>query len=218
MFETFSSIPPYPQKTLIPESEQINAYNKDVIVIGGGDTGSDCVGSANRQGAKKVTQLELMPQPPEKRSEHEPWPLWPKLHKVSSSHEEGCERKWNILTTEFTGENGHVKKLNAKKVVWFQDKSGNYQMSDVANSEFELKADLVLLAMGFTHPEHKGVVTDLGIELTERGNIKVDEKFMTSKEGVFAAGDAQRGASLVVYAVCEGRAAANGIDEYLMKS
>ena len=194
----------------------IAALNKQVVVIGGGDTGSDCVGSANRQGAQHVTQLELMSMPPEHRSGEEPWPLWPKLHKSSSSHEEGCDRMWDILTTEFIGENGQLKKIKAKKVQWSKDDNGNYSMSEIKGSEFELEADLVFLAMGFVHAEHKGLVNDLGVDLDERGNIKVDKTtFMTSKSGVFAAGDAQRGASLVVYAIAEGRQAAEGIHQFL---
>ncbi|MCP4134924.1 MAG: glutamate synthase subunit beta [bacterium] len=203
------------QKDDIPEDDLIKALNKNVIVIGGGDTGSDCVGTANRQGAHRITQLELLPQPPEHRSETDPWPLWPKLYKTSSSHEEGCERMWNVSTKKFIGENGKIKKISAVKVEWKKDDSGKYTMAEVPGSEFELKADLVLLAMGFVHVPHEGLVKDLGLELDPRGNIGIDENCMTSIEGVFAGGDTTRGASLVVWAIQDGREAARGIDRYL---
>lgn len=202
---------------IIPKAEIINAYDKNVVVIGGGDTGSDCVGTANRQGARCVTQLELLPKPPEHRTAGEPWPLWPKLLKTSSSHEEGCVRMWNVSTKKFTGIKGLVKKLTAVQVEWTEGKDGRQIMSEVPGSEFELKADLVLIAMGFVHPVHTGLVQDLKLQLDTRGNIKIDENFMTSAEGVFAAGDAARGASLVVYAIQEGRQAAAGINKYLAR-
>jgi glutamate synthase (NADPH/NADH) small chain len=201
----------------IPEDEIIRAYDKNVVVIGGGDTGSDCVGTANRQGAKSITQLELLPKPSEHRTDKEPWPLWPKLLKISSSHEEGCERMWNVSTKRFKGEKGMVKKLTAAKVEWTTGKDGKQVMIEVPGSEFELDAELVLIAMGFVHPVHAGLVQDLKIELDARGNIKIDENCMTSINGIFSAGDSSRGASLVVYAIQDGRLAAAGINKYLAR-
>ncbi len=199
----------------IPEDKLINAYNKNVIVIGGGDTGSDCVGTANRQGAKSITQIELLPKPPRERTESEPWPIWPKLLKTSSSHEEGCERMWNVMTKECFGENGQIKKISAVKVDWAKDSDGNWKMSEIPGSLFELQADLIFLAMGFEHVVHDGIVNDLGIKLDGRGNILIDNDSMTSVKGVFAAGDSARGASLVVWAIHDGRKAAEAIDKYL---
>ncbi len=201
----------------ISEDELIKPLDKSVIVIGGGDTGSDCVGTSNRRGARKVYQLELLPKPPEHRTEKEPWPIWPKLHKSSSSHEEGCERIWNIATKEFIGENGKVKKIKAIKLEWTESKDGKMNMKEIPGSEFEIDADLVLLAMGFVHVEQKELVKNLGVKLDDWGNIDVKENYMSSVEGVFAAGDANKGASLIVYAIQEGRDAAEGIHKYLMK-
>lgn len=199
----------------IPDDKLIKALGKKVLVIGGGDTGSDCVGSSNRQGAFCVTQIEVLPKPADHRTESDPWPLWPKVLKTSSSHEEGCERMWNILTKKFVGENGILKKVIAAKVDWIKDDKGNFQMKEIPGSEFEIEADLVFLAMGFVHIEQKGMVKELALELDSRGNIKVDENFMTSSKGIFAAGDSRRGASLVVWAINEGREAADSIDRYL---
>lgn len=201
----------------IPENEVIRAYDKNVVVIGGGDTGSDCVGTANRQGAKCVTQLELLPKPSEHRTGLEPWPLWPKLLKTSSSHEEGCQRLWNVSTKRFTGEQGRVKKLTVVQVEWTTGNDGRQVMTEVPGSEFELSADLVLIAMGFVHVVQAGLVRDLEVELDARGNIKIDEKCMTSVDGIFSAGDSSRGASLVVYAIADGRQAAEGINHYLAR-
>jgi glutamate synthase (NADPH/NADH) small chain len=202
----------------ICESELIRALDKKVVVIGGGDTGSDCVGTSNRQGASSIIQLELMPKPPEHRNEEMPWPTWPRLHKVSSSHKEGCERMWNVLTKKVEGDGqGNVKRLHCVKVDWQKDENGRFQMSEVAGSEFSIDADLVLLAMGFVHPEHNGPVNDYGLEKDNRGNIKVDESFKTSVDKIFAAGDSRRGASLIVHAIAEGRKAAASVDEYLRK-
>jgi glutamate synthase (NADPH) small chain len=201
----------------IPENEIIRAYDKNVVVIGGGDTGSDCVGTANRQGAKCITQLELLPKPSEHRTGQEPWPLWPKLLKVSSSHEEGCERMWNVSTKRFVGVQGRVKKLTVVKVEWTTGKDGRQVMAEVPGSAFELDADLVLIAMGFVHLVHTGLVQDLAIELDARGNIKINEHCMTSVDGIFSAGDSSRGASLVVYAIQDGRQAAAGINNYLAR-
>lgn len=199
----------------IQEDKLIKALDRHVVVIGGGDTGSDCVGSANRQGARSITQLEILPKPPEKRTENEPWPLWPKLLRYSSSHEEGCERMWNVLTKRFIGEEGRVKKISAAVVEWEHDGSGGYGMHEIPGSDFEIKADLVFLAMGFTHVVQGGLVRDSGVDLDSRGNIAVDENYMTSVEGIFAAGDSVRGASLVVWAIQYGREVARAIDRYL---
>ncbi|HOH37465.1 MAG TPA: glutamate synthase subunit beta [Spirochaetota bacterium] len=194
----------------------IAALDKNVLVIGGGDTGSDCVGTANRQGARKVTQIELLPMPSKTRTDSEPWPLWPRLHKTSSSHEEGCERLWCISSKKFIGENGKVKKVLACKVEWVNE-NGRFNMKEVPGSEFEIEADLVLLAMGFVHVVQKDFVNELGLKLDARGNIDTGADFKTSVDKVFAAGDANRGASLVVYAISEGRGAANAINEFLSK-
>jgi len=194
----------------------IAALDKNVLVIGGGDTGSDCVGTANRQGARKVTQIELLPMPSKTRTDSEPWPLWPRLHKTSSSHEEGCERLWCISSKKFIGENGKVKKVLACKVEWVNE-NGRFNMKEVPGSEFEIEADLVLLAMGFVHVVQKDFVNELGLKLDARGNIDTGADFKTSVDKVFAAGDANRGASLVVYAISEGRGAAEAINKYLSK-
>jgi glutamate synthase (NADPH/NADH) small chain len=191
-----------------PPDAMITARGKDIIVIGGGDTGADCVGTANRQGALSVTQIELLPQPPECRTPDMPWPTYPKILKTSTSHEEGCRRLWGIATKKFIGEDGRIKKLLCVKV--------DGALREIPGSEFELKADLVILAMGFVHPVHEGLVKDLGLQLGPRGNISVDKNYATSLPQVYAAGDAGRGASLVVWAIYEGRAAAREIDRFLM--
>jgi glutamate synthase (NADPH/NADH) small chain len=201
----------------IPEDDLIRAYDKNVVVIGGGDTGADCVGTAIRQGAKCVIQLELLPKPPEHRTGLEPWPLWPKLLKTSSSHEEGCDRLWNVSTKRFIGDQGVVKKLTVVEVEWTTGEDGRQVMTEVPGSEFELEADLVLIAMGFVHVVHAGLVRELEVELDARGNIKIDENCMTSVDGIFSAGDSSRGASLVVYAIQDGRQAADGINKYLFQ-
>ncbi|MFC1669518.1 glutamate synthase subunit beta [Spirochaetota bacterium] len=203
------------RKDKIPHDELIVALDKNVVVIGGGDTGSDCVGTANRQGAKSVTQLELLPKPPPHRDKKEPWPLWPKLLKTSSSHEEGCERIWNVNTKKFIGKNGNVNKIYAVKVDWKAEEKGGHVFKEMASSGFEIDADLVILAMGFLHAEHEGIVNELDIKVDPRGNILIDENCMTSTEGVFSAGDASRGASLVVWAIQDGRCAARGINKFL---
>jgi glutamate synthase (NADPH/NADH) small chain len=194
----------------VPDSEAILATGKNVIVIGGGDTGSDCIGTSHRQGALSVTSFEIMPRPPEERASSTPWPLWPLQLRTSSSHEEGGKRDWSVSTERVTG-NGRVEKLHCVRVAL---KNGRFER--VAGSEFELPADLVLLAMGFVHPEHPGIVSDLGLKLDRRGNVEVDADFMTSVPGVFAAGDCQRGQSLVVWAIAEGRKAARNVDQFLM--
>lgn len=195
----------------IPDEKAIIATGKDVVVIGGGDTGSDCIGTSHRQGARSVASLEIMPRPPEERAPSTPWPEWPLMLRSSSSHEEGGERHWSVSTESFGGSDGRVTHLNGVAV---ELRDGRFQRVD--GSEFKLKADLVLLAMGFLHPERPGLLEQLGAELDARGNIKVDGGFMTTAPGVFAAGDCQRGQSLVVWAIADGRKAARGIDLYLM--
>ncbi|RYZ08909.1 MAG: glutamate synthase subunit beta [Myxococcales bacterium] len=195
----------------VPDEEAILATGKHVVVIGGGDTGSDCIGTSHRQGAKSVTSFEIMPRPPEERAGTTPWPLWPLQLRTSSSHEEGGNRDWSVSTERVSGENGKISKLHCVKV---ELKGGKFQR--VAGSEFDIPADLVLLAMGFVHPEHPGIVEGLGLTINGRGNIQVDETFATNQKGVFAAGDCQRGQSLVVWAIAEGRKAAKACDTYLM--
>ncbi|MGA7593783.1 MAG: FAD-dependent oxidoreductase, partial [Gallionella sp.] len=191
----------------------ISAAGKHVVVIGGGDTGSDCVGTSNRHGALSVTQLEVMPRPPEHENKMLVWPNWPLKMRTSSSHEEGVKRDWAIVTKELIGRNGKVEKLRAVRVEWKDGK-----MQELAGSEFELKADLVLLAMGFVSPEQK-VLDAFGVEKDARGNIKADtESYRTSRDKVFTAGDMRRGQSLVVWAIREGRQCARAVDEYLMGS
>jgi glutamate synthase (NADPH/NADH) small chain len=185
--------------------EQIMATGKHVVIIGGGDTGADCLGTAHRHRAASVKQFEIMPQPPRDRAPQTPWPLWPMQLRVESAHEEGGLRDWSVSTVGFSGdEHGNVKQLHAVRV-------------GVPGSEFAIEADLVLLAMGFTGPVKSGLIEQLGVNLDQRGNVLADETFMTSVPGVFAAGDARRGQSLVVWAIAEGRQAAAGINEYLSK-
>ena len=192
----------------IPADQAMFAKGKHVVVIGGGDTGSDCVGTANRQSPLSVTQIEIMPKPPVGRSTAFPWPKYPMMLRTSSSQEEaGVQRQWSVLTKGFAGENGTVKKLLCVKA--------DAQLKEIPGTEFELPAELVLLALGFLHPEHDGLLTHLGLELDARGNVKANSKYMTSREGVFAAGDMRRGQSLIVWALYEGREAAKGIHEYL---
>jgi glutamate synthase (NADPH/NADH) small chain len=196
---------------------QIVATGKHVIVIGGGDTGSDCIGTSIRQGAKSVTNFELMPQPPEQEDKPLTWPYWPMKLRTSSSHEEGCERDFAILTKGFSGSNGKVATLRAVRLEWHKDDKGVTKMREVSDSGFEIAADLVLLAMGYLHPVHKGMLEQLGVQLDQRGNVKADtNRYQTSNPKVFAAGDMRRGQSLVVWAIREGRQAARAVDEFLM--
>jgi glutamate synthase (NADPH/NADH) small chain len=200
---------------VIPDEAFITARGKHVIIIGGGDTGADCLGTAHRQGAKTVTQLELLPQPPAERAPDNPWPQWPNIFRVSTAHEEGGERLYAVSTQRFTGdETGHVRALHAVKVEMVR-KDGRLSFDPVPGSEFEIPADLVLLAMGFLGPERGPLVDDLGLKLTDRGNVWRDERWMTNVPGVFTAGDMQRGQSLIVWAIAEGRSAARGVDQYL---
>jgi glutamate synthase (NADPH/NADH) small chain len=202
----------------IAEADFISARDKHVIIIGGGDTGADCLGTAHRQGAASVHQLELLSQPPDARADGNPWPLWPHIFRVSSAHEEGGERLYSISTQHFSGNAaGQVTTLHAVRVEMVMN-AGRAGFKQVPGSEFELKADLVLLAMGFVGPETNGLLSALGAKLTERGNVWRDERWMTSVPGVFTAGDMQRGQSLIVWAIAEGRSAARSVDEYLMGS
>jgi glutamate synthase (NADPH/NADH) small chain len=197
--------------------DDILATGKHVIVIGGGDTGADCVGTSNRQGAASVTQLEIMPRPPEREDKLLTWPNWPLKLRTSTSHDEGCERDWSVATKSISHENGVVTGLELVRLQSEQDENGQMRMSEVAGSEFTIKADLILLAMGFVHPVHEGLLEELGIELDERGNVAATESnYQTSDRSVFACGDTRRGQSLVVWAIREGRQAARAVDEYLM--
>ena len=195
----------------------ISAKGKKVLVIGGGDTGSDCVGTSNRQGAASVHQLELLPQPPVNENKQLTWPNWPMKLRTSTSHQEGCERQWSILTKSFEGnENGEVTKLICVEVEWKKSEDGSMKMIEVEDSEFEIEADLVLLAMGFVHPIHEGLVNNLSLKLDQKGNVQADEiSFKTSSDKVFVAGDCRRGQSLVVWAISEGRKCAERIDNFL---
>ena len=200
----------------IPEESAISAAGKHVVVLGGGDTGSDCIGTSHRHGAKSVTSFELLPKPPLERAPNNPWPEWSRIQRLSSSHHEGGTLDYNILTKKFTGENGVVKKLHAVRIEWKKDKDGRFVFKEIPGSEFSVNADLVFLALGFVSPVQAGMIEQLGVELDPRGNVKVDENNMTSKEGVFAAGDMETGQSLVVKAIKRGRIAARGVDKYLM--
>ncbi len=198
-------------------AEDIWATGKDVLVIGGGDTGSDCIGTSNRHKAKSVTQLEILAQPPEHEDKLSTWPYWPLKLRTSSSHEEGCERDFAVATKSFSGEDGKVTGLNAVRVAWGAGPDGRMGMQEIEGSEFHIKADLVLLAMGFVHPVHTGLLEKLGVELDPRGNVKAtDVNYTTSQEKVFVAGDARRGQSLVVWAIREGRQCARAVDQFLM--
>ena len=193
---------------------QITAEDKDVVIIGGGDTGADCLGTSIRQGARSITQLEIMPMPPELRPGHQPWPTYPMLFKVTSAHEEGGDRLYSVSTNHFVGDDeGRVTGLNLAEVRF---EGGRFV--PVEGTEREIPAQLVLLAMGFTGPQQAGLVSDLGVALDPRGNIARDEDYATSRPGVFACGDAGRGQSLIVWAIAEGRSAANGVDAYLSGS
>lgn len=198
---------------------ELKATGKNVIVIGGGDTGSDCIGTSNRHGAKSVTQFEIMPMPPQYRTEHMPWPQYPMLLKVTSSHEEGAQRNWAVNTKKFNAdENGNLKSLSVIEVEWEFDKNGRaLGFKEVAGTEKDYPCELVLLAMGFLHPQKQGLLEKLGVELDERGNVKaIEGNFQTNIPKVFAAGDMRRGQSLVVWAISEGRETARKVDEYLM--
>ncbi|MBW2962724.1 glutamate synthase subunit beta [Mesonia aestuariivivens] len=201
---------------LAKTTEKLSAKNKHVIVIGGGDTGSDCIGTSNRHGAKSVTNFEIMPMPTESRSKEHPWPYWPFTLKTSSSHEEGVERNWSILTKEFIkDEQGNLKALKTVEVEWITNESNRPQLKEIEGSEKEWPCDLVLLALGFTGPE-KSLVDQLGLKTDERTNIKTEKNYQTNKKKFFTAGDMRRGQSLIVWAISEGREAAYEVDKFLM--
>jgi glutamate synthase (NADPH/NADH) small chain len=200
---------------ILNEDQIINAKDKTVLVIGGGDTGSDCIGTANRQGAKKIYQIEILPRPKDWNETWNPeWPNWPNILHTSSSHEEGCERDWSILTKSFSGNNGILTSANFCRIEW---QKGNPSFVELDGTEFSLKIDLVLLAMGFVHVEHNQLLADLGVQYDEKGNILITDNYMTTVDGVFVAGDAHTGASLVVRSIFHGREAVRSIDSYLKK-
>jgi glutamate synthase (NADPH/NADH) small chain len=200
------------------KGQDILAKGRKVVVIGGGDTGSDCVGTALRQGAKAVTQIEIMPQPPEERHESTPWPQWPYQLRTSSSHKEGCKRLWNVQTKSFSG-SGNIKKLNLAKVEWETDKLGRpVKIKEIPGSEFSLETDMALLAMGFTGPQKFGAIEQFGVKLDARGNVAVDQDGQTSEQGIFAAGDIAAGPSLAVRAIAAGRKMAGAVDAFLKKN
>jgi glutamate synthase (NADPH/NADH) small chain len=204
----------------VSEQDEILATGKHVVVLGGGDTGSDCVGTSLRHGAKSVTSIELLPRPPQSRDASTPWPLWPLMYRSSSSHEEGGSREFAITTKKLSGADGRVRALQAVRLEYGEPDraTGRRPMHEVAGSEFEIPADLVLLALGFVHPVQAGLVEDLGVRIDARGNLAADQRsFATSEPGVFAAGDCRRGQSLVVWALWEGREAARAVDAYLVR-
>jgi len=204
------------QGWVIRPEEQITALDKHVVVIGGGDTGSDCIGTARRQGAREIVQIEILPEPPPERTVDNPWPTWPRVLTTSSSQEEGCMRLWSVATQSFHGEDGALRRLQCVKLDWSApDERGTRTWREIPGTGFEVKAELVLLAMGFLRVEHGPLVTELELATDEKGNLKVGENFMTSSPGVFAAGDAITGASLVVRAIDLGRLAAAAIDCHL---
>jgi len=203
----------------IPDSEWISAKDKHVVVIGGGDTGSDCIGTSNRHGAASVTQIEIMPAPAETVDKLVTWPNWPMKMRTSTSQEEGCERDFAVTTKRFIGENGKVTAIECARVDWSQDDNGRWNMQEIEGSEFTLKADVVFLAMGFLHPVHEGMIEELALKKDGRGNVAANTSdYQTSLEKVFSAGDMRSGQSLVVRAINEGRQCARGIDAFLMGS
>lgn len=195
------------------EPEVVTANNKVVVVMGGGDTGSDCVGTARRQGARHIYQLEILPEPPATRPQDTPWPMWPRIMRTSSSHEEGCERWWSVMTKKFAGYETRVGEVHGCRIEWIKEANG-WKIKELPGADFVLKADLVLLALGFLHVVHEGLIKDLGLQRDERGNVVVDN-CRTSEPWVFAAGDAVNGASLVASAIKSGREAAAAIDRWL---
>jgi glutamate synthase (NADPH/NADH) small chain len=204
----------------VPRERVILATGKDVVVIGGGDTGSDCVGTSIRQGAKSVTQLEIMPRPPERENKALTWPFWPMKLRTSTSHEEGCSRDWSVATRRALG-NGCVEALELVRIEWNTGEDGGGQLKEIDDSVFSIPADLVLLAMGFVHPVHDALIRETGVELDQRGNVKADPEadpggYRTNIDKVFAAGDMRRGQSLVVWAIREGRQCARSVDQFLM--
>jgi len=198
------------------DRENINVKGKVVVVIGGGDTGSDCVGTSNRLGALEVHQFEILPKPPETRPSDTPWPAWPRIMRTSTSHDEGCHRRWAVTTKSLSGSDQHVESLTGCEVEWSQG-PGGWEMRELPNTDFTIRVDVVLLAMGFVHVAHGGLVDALGLMLDGRGNVVTGQAGTTSREGVFAAGDTSSGASLVVRAIYAGRQTAEGINRWLSK-
>jgi glutamate synthase (NADPH/NADH) small chain len=196
----------------IPPEEEISARGKHVLVIGGGDTGSDCVGTCIRQGAKNVIQIEILPRPPERRADSNPWPVWPQIFRSSTSHEEGCERYWNIVSKAFIGRNGEIDKVDYAEIEWSEN---HRELKERPGTQSSYKADLVLLSMGFLHLQQNPLFEDIDVKINKRGNIEVDTNMMSRVPGIFAAGDSVTGASLVVTALHQGRRAAEGINRYL---
>jgi glutamate synthase (NADPH/NADH) small chain len=196
---------------------ELLATDKHVVVIGGGDTGSDCVGTSNRHRAKSITQIELLTRPPDQRADETPWPLWPMMLRTSSSHEEGADRNWAMMTKSFHGdENGNVRALKVVDIIWkVNSETGKSGFEEIENTERDIPCDLALLAVGYLHPQHSGMLEQLGVSYDERGNV-LAENYQTSVENIFSAGDMRRGQSLVVWAISEGREAARAIDIYLM--
>jgi glutamate synthase (NADPH) small chain len=200
----------------VPEEQFISARDKHVVIIGGGDTGADCLGTVHRQGARSVHQFEILPRPPEQRAADNPWPQWPNIYRISSAHQEGGERVYSVSTKRFLAdERGRLRALEVARVEMVKDQ-GRIAFAEVPGSEFVLPCELALLAMGFVGPQRPGMLAELGVKLTERGTVWRDPQWMTSVPGVFTAGDMQRGQSLIVWAIAEGRSAARGIDQYLM--
>ncbi|MGH7350486.1 MAG: glutamate synthase subunit beta, partial [Candidatus Rokuibacteriota bacterium] len=200
----------------VPDADFISAHGKRVVIIGGGDTGADCLGTVHRQGALAVHQLEILPRPPDTRAADNPWPQWPNIYRVSSAHAEGGERLYSVSTVRFVGDDrGRVKALEVARVQ-LEREAGRLVFQEIPDSTFVLPCELVLLAMGFVGPERPGLLEQLGVTLSDRGNVKRDDNWMTSVPGVFTAGDMQRGQSLIVWAIAEGRSAARGVDRYLM--
>lgn len=200
------------------KDELIMATDKHVVIIGGGDTGSDCVGTSNRHEARSITQFELLPKPPESRTIQMPWPTFPMVLKISSSHEEGCERQWAVTTKEFIGDDSdNLKALKIADLEWKIGDNGKAQFIEIEGTVREIPCDLALLAMGFVHPQHEGLISDLAVELDERGNVRASERtYQTNIQKIFTAGDMRRGQSLVVWAISEGRECARKVDEFLM--
>src|SRR5512145_20510 len=197
----------------VPDAQFISAEGRRVVIIGGGDTGADCLGTVHRQGARSVHQFELLPRPPDARAEDNPWPQWPRIFRMSSAHEEGGERVYSVSTQRFLGDAaGRVRALHAVRV----EPDGAGPFSSVPGTEFELDTDLVLLAMGFVGAERSRLLMDLDLRMTDRGTVWRDDRWMTSVDGVFTAGDMQRGQSLIVWAIADGRHAAQAVDTYLM--
>ncbi len=201
----------------ISEEERILAKDKKVLVIGGGDTGSDCVGTSIRQRAESVTQIEILPKPPATRENNNPWPYWPNTLRTSSSHMEGCERRWSLSTKRFIGEEGKLKQAEIVQVEWNKDENGRWMMKEVPGTTEIIDVELALLSMGFIQPVHNGLLDSLGVEYDARGNVQVNENKQTSVEKIFAAGDVEKGASLVVHAIEAGKVAAKYIDAFVRK-